>query len=189
MKTLFGGLLFSLLLLGGCAMSPQQVAVTPEVRLEVSEPVSTGVIGITVYDERPSSILGSRGGVYGETSMISTGEDFAVNIRAAAEKALQQIGLEVSSAQDVPQFQLYIDNFTYEVLDSYFQDIEIKAAAHVVVTREGQRFTGRYSSDLNRRLMTAPSDKRNDEMVNQVLDDVLVRMFSDESLKAFLATL
>ena len=188
MKKLLGGVLFSSLLLGGCAMSPQQVAVTPQIAVEVTEPVATGKVGLTVYDERPSSVLGSRGGVYGETSMISTSGDFIPNIRAATEEALQQMGLEVSSAENAPRFQLYIDRFTYEVLDSYFQDIEIKAAAHVVVTRGSQRFTGRYSSDLNQRLMTPPSGKRNDEMVNQVLDDMLARVFSDESLKAFLGS-
>lgn len=189
MKKLFGGLVFTSLLFGGCAMSPQQVAVAPDIAVEAGKPVSTSVIGLTVYDERPSVILGSRGGVYSETSMISTGADFIANIRAATEQALQQLGLKVSATENAPQFQLYIDRLTYDVLDSYLHNIEIKAAAHVVVIHGSQRFTGRYSSDLNQKLPTAPSNKKNDEMVNQVMDDMLVRVFQDESLREFLSAL
>lgn len=201
MKNFFCGLLLASVFLGGCAKSPQQVVIAPTISVESGELLpgkkTNNKIALTVYDERPSSVMGSRGGVYGETSLVSTGEDFTRNIRAAAEQALQEMGLTVSSSESasepsnstsktVPQFQLYIDRFSYDVLDSYFQDIEIKAAAHVVVTRGGQRFTGRYNSDLNQRLMTAPSNDKNDEMVNQVLDDVLARVFNDDALKVFL---
>lgn len=189
MKKLFGGLVFTSLLLGGCAMSPQQVAVAPDIAVEVSEPVTAAGIGLRVYDERPSAVLGSLGGVYSETSMISTGPDFTDNIRFAAKQALQKSGLNIDAGEDAPQFQLYIDRLTYEVLDSYLQDIKITAAAHVVITHGGQQFTGRYSSDLNQRLVKAPSSKKNDEMVNQVLNDVLARAFNDESLRGFLGSL
>ena len=178
MKTLFGGLVLTSFLLGGCAMSPQQLAIAPDIEVEISEPVSTSEIGLTVYDERTSSVLGSRGGVYSETSMISTGDDFTASIRTATEQALQKLGLEISPAENIPQFQVYIDRLTYEVLDSYLHDVEIKAAAHVVVTHGSQRFTGRYSSDLNQRLATAPSNKKNDELVSQVVSDMLARVFS-----------
>ena len=177
------------MLLGGCAVSPQQVAIEPSISMATSEPVSAREIGLTVYDERPSAVMGSRGGVYSETSMISTDENFTRNIRVATEQALEQWGLTVSSGEDIPKFQLYIDRFTYEILDTYFQDVEIKAAAHVEVTYGSQRFTGRYSSDLSQRLVKTPSNKKNDEMLGQVLDDMLTRVFQDERLKEFLGTL
>ena len=170
-------------------MSPQQVAVAPVIAVDASKPVSTAEIGLTIYDERPSVVLGSRGGVYSETSMISTGVDFTSNIRTALEQALQQMGLQVSAAENAPEFQLYIDRLTYEVLDSYLHNVEIKAAAHVVVTHGGQRFTGRYSSDLNQKLPTAPSNKKNDVLVNQVVSDMLARVCQDEALKEFLSAL
>ena len=189
MKKLFGGLVLASLMLGGCAMSPQQLAINPDITVQVSEPVSNGEMGLTVYDERPSAVLGSRGGVYSETSMISTGADFTTTIRTATEQALQKMGLDVSMSEDAPQFQLYIDRLTYELLDSYLHNVEIKASAHVVATHAGQRFTGRYSSDLNQKLATAPSNKKNDELVNQVVNDMLSRMLKDEALQAFLRTI
>lgn len=189
MKRLISGITLAALMLTGCAMSPQQLEVSPKITIDDAALTTQSAISVTVYDDRPDVRIGSRGGVYSETSTISTDADFALSLRSAVELALRQMGLKVTDSENTPQFQVYIDQLTYTVPEGYVSQVDLKAVARVVVMNHGETFTGRYSSDMQKKLITAPSDEKNVEMVNQVLSDVLGRAFRDDRLKAFLNTL
>ena len=189
MKKLVTGVALVALMLGGCAMSPQQVEVSPKIAVEGGVTNAQSPVSVTVYDDRAGARIGSRGGVYSETSSISTDADFALSVRSSVELALRQLGLKVTDSPDTPQFQVYIDQLSYTVPEGYVSQVDLKAVARVVVSIGGEKFTGRYSSDIQQKLVTAPSDDKNVELVNQVLSDVLGRAFKDAELKAFLNTL
>lgn len=189
MKKFVSAVALVALALGGCAMSPQQIEVSPKITVNDAVKSAQTTISVTVYDDRPGDRIGSRGGVYSETSTISTSADFALSVRSAVELALRQMGLKVTDSQDTPQFQVYIDQLSYTVPEGYVSQVDLKATARVVVTGGGEVFSGRYSSNIQQKLVAAPSDEKNVELVNQVLSDVLGRAFNDGELKAFLNTL
>ena len=174
------------LMLGGCAKSPQQVEVSPRITVSGSLAHVQKPISVRVYDERSGAKIGSRGGVYSETSTLSTGENFALSIRSAVELALRQMGLKVTDSEDTPQFQVMVEQLKYTVPEGFISQVHLQAVVRVSVVNGDQTFTGRYRSDIKQKLVAAPSDQKNVELVNQVLNDALSRAFRDDELKAFL---
>lgn len=175
------------LALGGCALSPQEVDVTPKIAVEKPVEPLQGTVSVTVYDERLSRSLGHRGGVYSSTNAITTNDRLTLAIRSAVELGLREMGLRVTESEDVPQFQVYLDDLEYKVPEgSYVTQVDLKAKVRVRVVKEGQRFEGAYSSEIGERVPKAPSDEKNEELVNKVLSDVLSRALDDPRLKSFL---
>lgn len=175
------------LALGGCALSPQEVDVTPKIAVEKPVEPLQGTVSVTVYDERLSRSLGHRGGVYSSTNAITTNDRLTLAIRSAVELGLREMGLRVTESEDVPQFQVYLDDLEYKVPEgSYVTQVDLKAKVRVRVVKEGQRFEGAYSSEIGERVPKAPSDEKNEELVNKVLSDVLSRALDDPRLKGFL---
>ncbi len=70
-RLLFGLLAVASLSLVGCAHSPQQLNPQPTLKAQLA-PVGHGQpVVVRVVDGRPSQSLGTRGGMYPETSTIS----------------------------------------------------------------------------------------------------------------------
>lgn len=190
MKKFAPGLMMAVLLLGGCAMSPQLVEVNPRVALGAQQEKLSGRVNVTVYDDRTSRSLGSRGGVYSDTNRISTTDNFPLSVRSAVELALRQAGMVITDAAEAPQFQVYVDTLSYRVPEGgYVNQVDLKAAVRVVVKNGAHRFNGRYSSDYTQKQMTLPSDEKNEELINKVLSDALSKAFYDQELARFLSSL
>ena len=181
-------ILFGTMLLAGCALSPQDVDVNPRIAVEKPEQVIDGVVSVAVYDDRISKILGNRGGVYGNTNAITTTDKLPLALRSAVELGLRELGMTVTQSETVAQFQLYLDELEYKVPEgSYITQVDLKAKIRVVVTSGGERFSGSYSSTLQERVPSAPSEKKNEELINTVLANVLNRALADPELEDFLS--
>ncbi|MRI32200.1 hypothetical protein EOPP23_04210 [Endozoicomonas sp. OPT23] len=181
-------ILFASLLSAGCALSPQDVEVNPRITLEQPQEVIDGTVSTTVYDDRISKSLGNRGGVYGDTNAITTTNNLPLSLRSAVDLGLRELGMTVTESEDGAQFQLYLDELEYRVPEgNYITQVDLMAKIRVVVVNNGKRFKGSYTSSIQERVPTAPSDKKNEELINRVLGDVLDRAFSDSELQNFLA--
>ena len=70
-RLLFGLITVTSLTLVGCAHSPQQLSPQPKLTAQLA-PVGRGQpVVVRVVDGRPGPTLGTRGGMYPETSAIS----------------------------------------------------------------------------------------------------------------------
>lgn len=70
-RLLFGLITVTSLTLVGCAYSPQQLSPQPKLTTQLA-PVGHGQpVSVRVVDGRPSPTLGSRGGLYPETALVS----------------------------------------------------------------------------------------------------------------------
>ena len=179
-----------LLTLGGCAMSPQAVKVNPSVTVaeSVRDTLSSRV-SVTVFDERLTPVIGHRGGVY-DTNVITARDNLPLALRSAVERGLREMGASVVTSVKAPQFQVYLDSLEYTVPEgSYVTQVQVNARIRVAVMHAGKRFEGSYSADISERVPKAPSDKKNEELLNQVLSDVLERLFADQKLQGFVKTL
>lgn len=182
--------LLGALALGGCALSPQEVEVNPRVTVEQADRQFNSAVSVTVYDERISNSLGNRGGVYNSTNAITTTSRFPLSVRSAVELALRELGVKVKESEDVPQFQVYLDSLEYTVPDSsYITQVDLKAKLRLRVVGGDGRFEGSYSSSIQERVPKAPSDEKNEELVNKVLSDALSRAFADPKMRLFLSGL
>ena len=57
--------------LSGCAHSPQQLNVTPSVTIPLSQVARQQPVVLTVQDSRSSPVMGTRGGLYPDSSNLT----------------------------------------------------------------------------------------------------------------------
>ncbi len=190
MKKVLSVFIVSCGFLTGCALSPQQIDVSPKVSVTQQDRHFNGELHVNVIDNRSSPSLGSRGGVYSQTDKIVTDADTSLSIQSSVELALRQMGFTITDAESAPTLTVYLDRLTYHVPDkAYITKIDLNAQVRVVVVSHGQKFNGNYESELSQRVFAAPSEDKNKALVNQVLSDALTRAFNDQGLKTFLETI
>ena len=186
MKKILMGLAASFLL-AGCALSPQEVQLAPKVVVEKPTQMMSSSVSVTVYDERISNVLGNRGGVYGDTNAITTSANLPASLKMAVSEGLSGMGVSVEASEAVTQFQVYLDELDYTVPEgSYITKVDLSARIRVVVMNASQRFEGSYTSSVSERVPSAPSDEKNEALINAVMGDVLTRALEDKRLQQFL---
>ena len=177
-------LLFSLaaasaLALAGCAHSPQQLDPNPKIT-DTINPVGQGQpVVVRVVDGRPSATLGTRGGLYPETSAVIVPK----------EKVVPKLQAQAANAYNAPQLTLTLAELKYQSPKEglYVTEATIGATFRVEVQNGGRRYTGRYGASLNQRFGMAPNEQTNTKLVTDVLSDALTRTFRDQNIGQVLA--
>ncbi|KAF1057032.1 MAG: hypothetical protein GAK34_00031 [Delftia tsuruhatensis] len=174
------------LALSGCALSPQQLNPDPVYR---GQPVAVGQgqpVVVKVVDGRQSTELGTRGGLYSNTSALTVrSQDVIPKLQAQAEAAIRLLGFTPSAnAYNAPQFTLTLAELQYQSpQDLYVTQATIGATFRVdVQNTAGQRYTGRYGASLDQRFGMAPNQQTNTKLVTDVLSDALERAFKDPTI-------
>lgn len=180
-----------LLFLAACAYSPQQITISPKVDTSAESYGNGRVITVSAEDGRANKALGTRGGIYKDTSVITIANDIALAVARATEARLAIEGFNVhSDYADVPHLRITIDKLTYDTPEQSFgKKVVLSAGIKVVGTSGGETFTGQYTSNSERQTVVTPTMANNQEMINTLLSDTLERMFADPKLKAFLGNI
>jgi len=190
-RLLFGPVAVCVLALAGCAHSPQQLDPSPKLTSEIS-PVGQGQsVVVRVVDGRSSPTLGTRGGLYPETSAVSVpGAKLLPKLQAQSEAAVRLLGFTPSAnAYNAPQLTLTLADLKYQSPKEglYVTEANIGATFRVEVQNGGRRYTGRYGATLNQRFGMAPNEQTNTKLVSDVLSDALTRVFKDQNIGQLLA--
>lgn len=185
-RLLFGLITVLALGLAGCAHSPQQLDPVPKLKDSIS-PVGQGQpVAVRVVDGRPSATLGTRGGLYPETSAVSVpAASLMPKLQAEAEAAVRLLGFTPSpNAYNAPQLTLTLAELKYQSPKEglYVTEATIGATFRIEVQNGGRRYTGRYGASLNQRFGMAPNEQTNTKLVSDVLSDALTRVFKDQNI-------
>lgn len=176
-------------LLSGCAQfSPQQVEFTPSID-QASVPTGNGAgILVDVTDRRSNSVIGHRGGTYAQSSSISASNDLRRLIEDLAEEVLTEGGYRLDGSSVDLQMTIYLDELSYQLedLDAVRKRATAAARVSVEVTRDRSNYSNSYRAQRSIETFRYPSETRNDELLNRVLETALNRMFSDAGLENFL---
>lgn len=175
-------------LLAGCALSPQTVKVDPEITLATNAPHTQGSISVIVHDARTSPVVGSRGGAYPESSTLTLSTDFAERIQQAAERNLQKMGLEIDNQNPLISLNIYLDELNYVVPEnSYVTKVNLDVTLRSEAIQGGTSFRGRYQTQSHHSLAKSPNEDKNQELINEVLNSALNRLFQDQGLLNFIS--
>ncbi|WP_271410787.1 YajG family lipoprotein [Pseudomonas sp. Q1-7] len=184
-RSLLGLLAVLSLTLVGCALSPQQLSPQPKLTGPLT-PVGQGQpVVVRVTDGRPSPVLGTRGGIYAETSAISVqSQDILPRLQAEAEAAVRLLGFTPSpNAYNAPQLTLTLADLKYQSpKETYVTEANISASFRVDVQNSSRRYSGKYGASLNQRFGTAPNQQTNTKLVSDVLSDAMTRAFKDPTI-------
>ncbi|WP_044873531.1 YajG family lipoprotein [Pseudomonas sp. LFM046] len=184
-RSLLGLLAALSLTLVGCALSPQQLSPQPKLTGPLT-PVGQGQpVVVRVADGRPSPVLGTRGGIYADTSAISVqSQDILPRLQAEAEAAVRLLGFTPSpNAYNAPQLTLTLSDLKYQSpKETYVTEANISASFRVDVQNSTRRYSGKYGASMNQRFGTAPNAQTNTKLVGDVLSDALTRAFKDPTI-------
>ena len=184
-------LLITLFLLVACAYSPQQITINPSVDTSAEDYGLGRSVQIVVEDHRAVKELGSRGGVYKDTSLITIGNSITEAIAGAAEARLAIQGFNTNSIDaDAATVKIIIDSLSYDTpVQSVGKKIKLDAILKLEMTAGNELYTGQYKSSTERKTVVTPSMESNEEMVNAIISSTLNRLFADPKLKAFLSNI
>ncbi|MCU1718837.1 YajG family lipoprotein [Pseudomonas sp. 5P_3.1_Bac2] len=190
-RLLFTALAVASLTLVGCAHSPQQLSPEPKLTSQLA-PVGHGQpVAVKVVDGRTSPVLGTRGGLYPETSSISVAANNVLpKLQAQAETALRLLGFTPSAnAYNAPQLTLTLSQLKYQSPkdDLYVTEADMTASLRIDVQNSGRRYSGNYGASLSQRFGMAPNQDTNTKLVSDVLSDALTRAFKDPAVAQLLA--
>ncbi|EMD98779.1 MULTISPECIES: YajG family lipoprotein [Stutzerimonas stutzeri subgroup] len=190
-RLLFGFVTVLGLSLVGCAHSPQQLDPNPKLNGTIN-PVGQGQpVVVRVVDARPSPTLGTRGGLYPETSAVIVPSAKVVpKLQAQTEAAVRLLGFTPSpNAYNAPQLTLTLAELKYQSPKEglYVTEANIGATLKIEVQNSGKRYNGRYGASLNQRFGMAPNEQTNTKLVTDVLSDALTRVFRDDNIGRLLA--
>ncbi|MGL4318390.1 MAG: YajG family lipoprotein [Pseudomonas sp.] len=182
-RALFGLIALLGLSLVGCAHSPQQLRPQPRITAQLAAVGQGQPVVVRVVDGRQSPVLGTRGGLYPETSAISVqGQDILPRLQTEAEAAVRLLGFTPSqNAYNAPQLTLTLADLKYQSPKdgSYVTEANISASFRADVQNSNRRYSGRYGASLNQRFGMAPNQETNSKLVGDVLSDALTRTFKD----------
>lgn len=190
-RRLFGLVAIVAVSLAGCVHSPQQITPVPRLN-ETLAPVGQGQpVSVRVVDGRESPVLGTRGGLYPETSsVIVPGERLLPALQQQVEAGVRLLGFTPTpNAYNAPQMTVTIAELKYQSPKDnlYVTEADIGAVLKVEVQNAGRRYNGRYGASLNQRFGMAPNEQTNTKLVSEVLSDALSRLFRDQSIGQTLA--
>ena len=179
--------LFSLL--AACAYSPQMITVTPQVKVGASMSGQGQIIRVNVKDRRSDPVLGSLGGIYGDTSGITLANDVEQALLASVSDALARMGFVVDPAyQGDLRLVVYLDELIYSSPDNiYSNKIDMRTSLSVEASKAGSQYKNSYSSKGEKRFVSHPDYEENQQEINKLLADTLARIFEDSALINFIS--
>ena len=182
--------LLVLAVLGGCAVSPQQIAIIPssEQHMPAASP-GRDVINLSVVDQRPTQILGTLGGTYDDTSTLSASNDIRADLELLLANRLAAAGYQLSDSANAIEFRVSLEQLDYErVSATVGSEVQVRAVL-TLNADDGRRFIERtYRSATVQTRITRPTADNNQVFLQEVLNSSLDRLLQDASLHEFLAT-
>jgi len=178
------------LLLNGCALSPQTVVIDPELSVVTRSTAAQDIrLSLEVIDPRTTDVIGQRGGVYETTSDIRTDPGMTATVRNTLATALGNLGYLVVSPDEAARARLVVEiaELAYvahqeELIDT----IETRVAVRATCRKGSEQYGSTYRVTHKKEVIKAPSEKKNEELVNGVIARALDKMLSDEELIAFI---
>jgi len=177
--------------LSACAFSPQQLTITPRPEFNAERYGMGKPVVVLAEDLRVNKVLGSRGGAYAETSVVTIGNDFSQALIKAAEDALAIQGFDVLGQKEpVAQFKVIVDELSFDIpAQTMVSVINLKALMRVEVKAGGETYEATYKTQSDQKILGYPSLEKNQEIVNGLISDTMSRIFEDQKLKAFLSNI
>lgn len=177
------------LVLVGCAHSPQQLNVQPQILVPLNPVANRQPVVVAVQDTRSSKILGTRGGIYPDSSSITINDQALQLVRQQTEQALRQLGFDVvpEGTPNANRLTLSLADLRYQSpATTYVTEASISATFAAEARSLNQQYQGRYGASAQHRFGYAPNQQTNTRLVSEVMSDALTRVFKDPEIARIL---
>lgn len=175
----------------GCGLSPQNL--TPEPRL-TGQLVAVGQgqpVVVRVSDARTTPVIGTRGGLYAQSSAITVNaQTFLPRLQAETDAAVRMLGFTpLQQGAGEAQLSLKLIELSYKTVEDggLIKEAHLNAVYALEVQNGTRRYNGRYAANLTQGYAKAPNEKTNNELVSKALSEGLQRVFNDPAIGQLLA--
>ncbi|MGK0441533.1 MAG: putative lipoprotein [Pseudohongiellaceae bacterium] len=177
------------LLVFGCAYSPQQIIITPSISATDEVYGQNRIINVLFEDQRSNKVIGSRGGAYPDTSIITPSNDINAAMIKATKQGLRQQGFVIDEQQTpAATMKIILNTLSYEQdEESITSKVNLTTVLLLEVVVADKTYRGRYKSASSHQLVVNPSAEKNELLINTALSETLQRSLSDPKVKAFLS--
>ncbi|WP_373077807.1 YajG family lipoprotein [Zhongshania sp.] len=175
--------------LTACASSPQAIQIAPQFTAPSARIGNNSPVHVRVSDQRQNKVLGSRGGTYRETSVVTLANDLSLAVEKPLAKHMAAMGYDTDSLRaDTADLHVIFESLVYNhpKEDGVGYDMDMLAVVNVMASRGNERYEGRYRVKRKQKFFNAPSESHNAELVNGLVVEVLNSMFEDPKLVGFL---
>lgn len=169
-------------------MSPQAISLNPSVTVEKKDIGQSRSVDLKVVDERPSKVLGTRGGIYSDTALLTIDGGLEEPIRQELAGALSGYGFSVANAYETDiDMTVYVETLGYEISgEKYPKVIKNNILLRVECNKKGEKFTSKYSANVEEEVLITPLASQNEKMINKIVSKALSAVIEDEKLLNFL---
>ncbi len=181
-------LFFISLFLGACAISPQAIILNPSVTVEKSNIGQDRSLNLSVVDKRPVKALGSRGGIYSDTALVTIAGGPEEPIRQELIGALSGYGFNVINAANADiDLVIEIETLGYQTQgDKYPLLVKNNILLKAICNKESAEFVSRYSANKEEEVLAPPTANQNERMINGLVSKALSALIKDQKLLNFL---
>ncbi|MEH6606138.1 MAG: YajG family lipoprotein [Pseudomonadales bacterium] len=171
----------------GCANSPQQITLAPKTLHEGQNQGAGAAVNIMGIDARQELVVGSRGGTYKDTALITVGNDAGAALAAAVSSGLQEMGF-VADAPAPVQLTVSLLDLRLTSPSQYYQShLILNAGISVVAKKANETYKGSYKGMIDNKTLTSADAEDTSRLINSALDQAVARLFEDEALLHFIA--
>jgi uncharacterized lipoprotein len=177
------------LMLQGCAVKPQNIALDPPVQVPQAQVGQGKVIQLTVKDMRPRKTLGIVGDLDSKFAHVSIEDDFSTSVYQRVSAALQRQGFTVqpTPGRDDRKLDVEVREIEYQsVKEGIVYKTEGKAAVAALARNGDARYERIYRAGETRNGPTMPDPEENERAVNTVVAMTLEDMLNDDKLTSVL---
>ncbi len=182
--------LFMCLFLASCAISPQAINLNPSVTVSKNNIGQGRTINLKVVDKRTTKALGTRGGIYSSTALVTIAGGPEEPIRQELYGALSGYGFNVgndSIAESDIDLTIEIEALGYQTVgDKFPKVIKNNILLKAICTKEGSKFSSRYAANKEEEVLMAPTANKNERTINGLVSKALSAMVEDKKLLDFL---
>lgn len=178
-----------IILIGGCALSPQTVTLSPELKMNSADNNNrANSLSLIVRDTRENTLLGKRGGVYRDTAEIRTEGDITSTIKPVLAEALLGLGYTLQETNADAVLTVNIAHLGYSAEgETRISAVETSATVQTRCRNGTHSVDNEYTVKDKKDVLKAPSESGNKKLINDTLATAMQRMLEDRQLQDCLA--
>jgi len=183
---LAGMLLVSALFFISCAVEP--IKISKPVGVPVAQNKVSGFnVRVSIEDARDTQIVGSRGGLYSETSLISTDEGLVNQIGDNFILAMKNQGYQlVKKAPANMQVKLEVLTYKVDEINRTTKDSFVSAKMSFYVEHKEGYIEKSFIAKVEQTTVLLPTQKNIEALINDALIDVMQSGLNDQDIQSYI---
>jgi len=119
---------------------------------------------------------------------ITTKDDLVQIVRDKFSTGLKQLGFQIAQSDSAPRrVSVELRLLSYGTSQGFFTGgVGTKGAVKAFAECNGKKFEKNYHAEEEERAVVVPTAGHNSELLNKILDQTLLKVFTDEEFREFL---